>query len=105
MHPALRVAASLVLGVFLISGCDSQTKDLFDLATNPPDRKPINVDKMGINNFFINPEFGTASAQFREIRDTLGIYRVRVLFAWTDGVQPSPSADPFFGFYDQIVDA
>jgi hypothetical protein len=39
------------------------------------------------------------------VRSTLGIRRVRVLFAWNDQVQPSRGTEPFFGFYDEIVNS
>jgi hypothetical protein len=39
------------------------------------------------------------------MRDTLGINKVRVLFAWSDEVQPTPSSKKFVGFYDEIVNS
>lgn len=84
-----------------LSGCDSG--GLLDLAFNPPSRKPIDVSKVGVNNFFVHPEFGSISAQYSEIKNTLGIKFVRVLLAWTDDVQASPTSDRNYSFYDNIL--
>lgn len=66
-------------------------------------RKPIPHSLLGVNAFANDPRFGSIRNQFREVKGTLRIRRVRILFAWNDQVQPSPSAEPFFGFYDEIV--
>lgn len=84
-----------------LAGCDSG--GLLDLAFSPPDRKPIDRSKVAVNNFFVNPEFGSISDQFSDIRNTLKINRVRILFAWTDGVQSSPDAPLNYSFYDSII--
>ncbi|MCC6953650.1 MAG: cellulase family glycosylhydrolase [Deltaproteobacteria bacterium] len=99
----LFLACSLVLSG--ISACNSSSKDLLDLAVDPPQRKTINRDIVGVNNFFVNPEFGSIEQQFAEIRNTLGLRHVRVLFAWSDGVQASPGASRNYSFYDDIIDA
>ncbi|MCB0345445.1 MAG: cellulase family glycosylhydrolase [Bdellovibrionales bacterium] len=85
--------------------CSSSTEELLDILVDPPERKEIDVSQMGVNNFFLASEFGSFSDQFLEIRDTLGLKFVRILFAWSNDVQPSPDADPFYGFYDAILDA
>jgi hypothetical protein len=56
-----------------------------------------------VNAFVNDPRFGSIRSQFREVKSTLGIQHVRILFAWNDQVQPTPSSQPFFGFYDDIV--
>ena len=59
-----------------------------------------------MNNFFLNQEiFGSIDAQYTEIRGTLKIPFVRILIAWTDGMQPSPNSDLNFGFSDDILNA
>jgi hypothetical protein len=93
--------ALLFLTSFSFSACDSG--DLLDLAFDPPSRKPIDTSKVAVNNFFVNPEFGSIAEQFGEIRDTLKIRRVRILLAWTDGVQASPGDELNYSFYDSII--
>jgi hypothetical protein len=105
MKPKLVKLLAAALSLVFLFGCASDAGELLDLALNPPDRKPIDRTILGVNNFFVDPEFGSISAQYSEIRDTLGIHFVRVLFAWTDGVQPSPNSDPSYGFYDSIIDS
>ena len=90
----------MVLG---FSACGSGAEDLLDLADGVP-RKTIDQSRVGTNAFFSEPEFGTVSQQFAELHRTVGIDHVRALFAWTDGVQSSPSAERNFGFYDQIAE-
>jgi len=94
---------ALVLAFFL-SSCGSGVDDLLDLADGVP-RKDIDRSKLGTNAFFSEPEFGTVSEQFLEIRDDLKLRYVRALFAWTDSVQPTPSSEPNFGFYDEIAES
>ena len=84
-------------------GCDAQ--DLLDVALDPPKRKPIDTSIVGVNNFFVLDEFGSIEDQFLEIRDKLGIKFVRILFAWTDGVQSGPNAPLNYSFYDRIVES
>ena len=78
------------------------TRGLEDILTP---RQPIPYSLLGINAFVNEAKFGTIRSQLREVNSTLGIKRVRVLFAWNDQVQPTPSATPNFGFYDQIVNS
>ena len=96
---------SLLVPVFL--GCSSDDvdsiDDVIDVTLDPPERRPIDPSIMGVNNFFVNREFGSIAEQFREIRSTLGLRYVRVLFAWTDAVQPTPSDEPDYSFYDDII--
>lgn len=95
----------LITFLFALTACDSGTKDLIDLAIDKPSRKPIDVGKMGVNNFFVDSQFGTISAQYSEIKGTLGLKYVRVLFAWSDQVQPTPSSPLDFSFYDAIINS
>lgn len=89
---------AVLFGVF---SCDSG--DLLDLAFDPPSRKPIDTSMVGVNNFFVNREFGSINDQWHEIRDTLHVKFIRILLAWTDGVQDSPGAGRNYSFYDSII--
>ncbi len=95
---------ALAIAFFPIFGACSDAKDLIDLAIDPPGRKPIDVARTGVNNFFVDRQFGSVPQQFDEIKNTLGLKFVRVLFAWTDSVQRSPNVEPGFGLFDQILD-
>ncbi len=88
--------------VFLSSCNSSSVKDALDLADGVS-RKPIDTRLLGINAFANDARFGSVSNQFLEVRDTLGIERVRVLFAWNDQIQPSASSEPDFALYDLIL--
>lgn len=96
---SLGVLMALLLAIFS-SACDSG--DLLDLALDPPSRKPIDVSKVGVNNFFVNPEFGSIRSQWSEIKNTLGLKYVRVLIAWTNESQPSPDSSFNYSFYDEV---
>lgn len=98
------IAATLFAATAAIS-CNSSSEELLDIIVDPPDRKEIDVSMMGVNNFFLTNQQGGFGEQLVEIRDTLGLKFVRVLFAWTDDVQPAPGVAPFYGFYDEIVDS
>ena len=78
------------------------SKGLEDIFTP---RRPIPYSTLGTNAFVNDARFGSIRAQFREVSSTLRIKKVRVLFAWNDQVQPTPSSKPNFGFYDQIVNS
>ena len=101
-----RIFSLLVLSLILFNvfGCGSSVDELID-TIDDPDRKPIDQSRTGVNNFFVDSEFGSIDTQYRDIRNTLGLRFVRVLLAWTNEVQPSPSADPNFGFFDAILDS
>lgn len=82
------------------------------LAQDPPTagfsllpQRPINRARFGLNAFVNDQRFGTIPQQMNEVRNTLGVRFVRVLFAWNDDVQPSPSSAPNFSFYDDIAAA
>ncbi|HMO17096.1 MAG TPA: cellulase family glycosylhydrolase [Oligoflexia bacterium] len=97
----------LILGFSLIASCSffacSDASDLLSLALSPPKREPIQKELVGVNNFFVDREFGSISEQYDDISKTLGLRFVRVLFAWTDDVQRSPNTSPNFSFYDDIL--
>lgn len=95
-----------VLFIFLaLAGCNSSSvKDALDLAEGVP-RKDIDASRLGVNAFVNDPRFGSISQQLIEVRDTLKLNKVRVLFEWSEGVQPNPNVNPSFGFYDDILDA
>lgn len=106
MFRTIFLSLSLVLAA-LSTGCDQKDEAdaLLEIAKNPPKRKQIDTSLLGVNAFFVTPGMGTIGDQFRDIRFTLGLTHVRVLFAWTDAVQPTPGSSPNFGFYDNILAA
>src|SRR5262249_11399576 len=70
-----------------------------------PGREDIDRSKLGVNNFFLNSEqFGSIPDQYSDITQTLKIRFVRILIAWTDGVQGSPGVSLNLGFADAILD-
>lgn len=88
-----------------VIGCSSSdVDDIVDAIQDPP-RRQIDYSKLGLNAFANDSRFGSIRAQFREVRDTLGVRHVRVLFAWEDRVQSGPGAAINFGFYDEILAA
>ena len=95
----------VVFFLLVLSGCGSSVKEVLNVIVDEPDRKAIDTSVLGVNAFFNNSNFGSISAQAREIKNDLKLNRVRVLFAWNDDVQPSPSVAPNFSFYDDIVSA
>jgi Glycosyl hydrolase catalytic core len=66
-------------------------------------RRPIPYAYFGINAFANDQRFGTIRSQLREVRSQIKIKPVRILLAWNDQVQSSPSNEPFWGFYDEII--
>lgn len=66
-------------------------------------RTPIDTSITGVNAFVNDARFGTIQDQFQEVKSTLRLKYVRILFAWDDNVQPSPSSKPNFSFYDDIA--
>jgi hypothetical protein len=89
--------------LFILASCDtSDVRDAIDLAQGVP-RKTIDTDKLGTNAFVNDGRFGSISAQFGEVKNTLRLNFVRILFAWDDNVQPSPGSAPNFSFDDNIA--
>lgn len=64
---------------------------------------PINKNTLGVNAFANNSSFGTITEQYQEVQNKLGVNYVRVLFNWNDQVQPMPTSNPDFSFYDSIA--
>jgi len=65
---------SLIIAIFTwisIIGCTSETKDLLDLALDAPGREAIDTDRMGVNNFFVNSQFGSISTQYSDIKSNI----------------------------------
>ena len=95
----------LILALFFLASCSSsEVEDVLDIIEGI-DRKPIDTSRMGVNAFVNDERFGSMRDQFLEVRDTLGLSYVRILFLWDNGVQPTPGSSPFWGFYDDIVAA
>jgi hypothetical protein len=101
----LRSLALAALSFQLLVGVSCNSDDVKNAvdAVDEPDRKTIDVSKTGLNAFANDPGFGSICEQFREVKDTLGISSVRILFSWNDGIQASPSSDINFSFYDDIA--
>jgi len=89
----------------LLIACDSGTKELLDIAIDEPERKEIDVTRMGVNSFFVNPGFGSIQQQYSDIHENMGLNYVRVLFAWTNGSQPTPNSEVNYGLFDNILSA
>lgn len=66
-------------------------------------RKDIRKADTGLNAFFNDQRFGTIAQQMKEVRSTLGIRTIRILLAWNDDVQPTPTSPVNFSFYDDIM--
>jgi Glycosyl hydrolase catalytic core len=96
---ALLAVSSPVVAQHLESRASASSKFLDFIAP----RKPLQRALLGVNAFANDPRFGTIRAQFQEVRSTLGLRHVRILFAWNDQVQPRAEAPPFFGFYDELA--
>ena len=63
----------------------------------------IDTTRLGINAFANDLRFGSIKQQYLEVRNTLKLRYVRVLFAWNDQVQPTATSTPNFSFYDDIA--
>lgn len=110
----LRVAIfslALLLPTLLL-GCNSDDvaevtdnlDDVLDVADGVP-RKNIDRSRLGINAFAPDARFGFPAEQFNEVRSTLGIRWIRLLFNWNSGVQPTPEAPLNLSFYDELIAA
>jgi hypothetical protein len=101
----LRVFCLLVLLVLVLMSCGgSSINDALDIVQDP-ERKPIDKSITGMNAFAADARFGTPAQQFADVKSELGLSYVRLLFAWNDGVQGTPGAEPNFSFYDDLVAA
>ena len=111
---SLRVSLSILLVMLICSSSASATpprylpeesratgiRGFFDYLTP---RKSIPTNMMGVNAFANDPRFGSVRQQYAEVKGTLRLKYVRVLFAWNDQVQPTPSSPINFSFYDDIA--
>ena len=104
-----RISFQILLKVFFcifllaIVSCNSDdVKDAVDLADGV-EKKDLDYSILGINAFANDSRFGGSAGQYSEVRDTLKLNRVRVLFNWDDGVQPSPSSELKFSFFDSLI--
>ena len=95
-----RICSILVFAGLFLSACSS-AKDALESVDVP--RKTIDVSILGTNAFASDLRFGSTAAQLREVSETLGLKHIRVLFAWTDAVQPSPGSALNLGFYDEVA--
>ncbi|HMO02477.1 MAG TPA: cellulase family glycosylhydrolase [Oligoflexia bacterium] len=104
----------LMIGLFLSlsiaqSGCDSskakETIDDGNSVINDPPRRELSYGKLGLNAFANDGRFGSMSDQFNDVKRTLKLKFIRILIAWDNNVQPTPSDAPNFNFTDSIVAA
>lgn len=102
-HTFARNIIALALCLITLAACDSEQRRLIDLALDPPKRETIDTSRVGVNNFFVDSQFGGIATQYSDIKNNLGIKHVRVLLAWTNDVQSSPKSAPNFSFYDNIL--
>ncbi len=98
---AIFAALFLILSNAWASPPAAEASRDFSLSLLP--KKPLVRSKLGTNAFVNDGRFGSIRNQMREVKNTLKLRHIRVLFAWNDQVQSSPNIDPDFAFYDQIV--
>jgi hypothetical protein len=79
-------------------------EDVLEVVDGVP-RGTLDYSRMGVNSFANDGRFGSIESQLLEVRDTLRLGFVRVLFAWNDAVQGDPAAAPDFSFYDSVANA
>lgn len=75
----------------------------FALADSLLPEKELNFKKLGINAFLNDPQFGSIDDQLHELRSTLHLRQIRVLFNWNNQVQPTANSAIDFSFYDEII--
>lgn len=86
-----------------LSHCNSSSvDDAIEIIEGVP-RKTIDTDKLGTNAFLSDARFGSPSSQLAEVQNTVRLNFVRMLFNWSDGVQPGPGSEPDFSFYDSLA--
>jgi hypothetical protein len=98
----MRIIFLLLLSFCLLS-CNTSVDDLIDIIDVP--RKDIDTSRMGVNAFANDARFGSIQSQMLEVRDTLDLSYVRILFSWTNAVQPTPGSTINFSFFDDLVAA
>jgi hypothetical protein len=96
------IGQGFILSTLLAHAAYAQTHSRF-LELLP--RQEVNVSKIGLNAFGNEPIFGSPEEQYEEIRNELGIRQLRLLFAWTDDVQPSPNSPLNHSFHDALIDS
>jgi len=97
----IRFFGVLVLSCF-VACSKSEVEEALEIVEGVP-RKTIDTSRLGVNAFVNDNRFGSIRSQFLEVRDTLGLRFVRVLFGWDDNVQPTPGSSPNYSFYDSIL--
>src|SRR5690606_15393593 len=107
---ASRFALIATIGslIFIIAAAaDSQAEmpeiSPYGLFENLFPREEIDTATMGVNAFVNDARFGSIRSQLHEVKNTLKLKHIRVLFAWDDNVQPTPRSRPNFSFYDNIA--
>lgn len=98
----MKIISYLIILLSLFSCSSSDVKDAIDIIDGLP-RKEIDSSLLGVSAFVNDSRFGAIEAQFAEVKSTLGISFVRILFAWNDQVQSSSDSAPDFSFYDDIA--
>lgn len=68
-------------------------------------RKTLDTTKLGVNAFANEPRFGGVAEQLNEVKNTIRLRHIRVLFQWNDQVQRRADSTPDFSFYDDIVES
>jgi hypothetical protein len=94
------ILSSLFIPLHQAQAQDSEIKtQQFSLAP----KRAIPYSILGVSAFVNDQRFGTIRRQLYEVKKTLKISHVRLLFRWDDNVQPTPTSQPNFAFYDDIV--
>lgn len=101
MRQALVYAA---MAVFCIACNSSDLKEAIDISDGVP-RKTIDTDSLGVNAFANDGRFGSAAAQYAEVRSTLRLRFVRILVQWDSNAHPNPSTAADFSFFDSLIAA
>lgn len=93
----------LLFALLLVADSASAQIAALDLIDLIAPRSKIDARRTGVNAFANDQDFGPVRSQYREVRNTLRLKYVRVLFAWNDDVQPSADSAINFSFYDEIA--
>lgn len=100
----LTVLVALPFGLLQSCNSDDYVDDLTDVVKGPP-RKTIDQSRTALNAFGNQAFAGSMSAQFAEIRNTLGVNKVRVLLNWDNNSQPTPDSEINFSFMDALFNS
>ena len=93
----------LILLSLFFSATTAPAQELRASAFDLFPRGQINTSLLGVNAFANDPRFGTARAQFRQVKRGLRLKFVRVLVNWNDQLQPSPQSPINFSFNDSVL--